>query len=302
MLFTLALLCIFLLGYLAQTTGLCMVRGVKEAMSGSPMFLVAIVLSGSLAWVSMILGAVLEGRSLSAAFWPSLFSLFGGFLFGLGAAINSGCGVSTISRLARGEVVMLATLLGWFVAWLFFTPALPAELKGESLVLSDFSRYAFLGLISFIIMVSCYFMNANNRKLWLSMLGIGLMAGFVFVYEPHWTPSGLLKSMGTSLWNERLEEWPSSERFILMVSLIAGMVSAALYTGSFTLRWSPLTRLGKHLVAGVLMGLGAVMAGGGNDTQLLVAMPVLSVAGLSTVICILVGIYVGIHLARNTGV
>ncbi|WP_428478063.1 YeeE/YedE thiosulfate transporter family protein [Photobacterium japonica] len=276
-----------------------MVRGVKKATSGSPMFLVAIVLSGSLAWVSMVLGSVMEGRVLSAAFLPSLFSLFGGFLFGIGAAINSGCGVSTISRLARGEVVMLATIVGWLVAWLFFAPALPAELKGEKLVVSDLSRYAFLGLISFVIMVSCYFMTANNRKLWLSMLGIGLMAGFVFLYEPHWTPSGLLKSMGTSLWHGRAEEWPSSERFILMVSLIAGMVSAALFTGSFALRWSPMTRLAKHLVAGVLMGLGAVMAGGGNDTQLLVAMPVLSVAGLSTVVCILVGIYVGINLPRN---
>ncbi|MDA0154501.1 hypothetical protein OH460_19465 [Vibrio sp. Makdt] len=56
------------------------------------MFIFAIVFSGSLAWVSMGLGAVIEGRQLSTAFWPSLFLLFGGFLFGVGAAINSGCG------------------------------------------------------------------------------------------------------------------------------------------------------------------------------------------------------------------
>lgn len=68
MLFILALLCIFLLGYLAQTTGLCMVRGVKEATKGAPMFIVAIVFSGSLAWVSMGLGSVVEGRQLSIAF------------------------------------------------------------------------------------------------------------------------------------------------------------------------------------------------------------------------------------------
>lgn len=77
-----------------------MVRGVKEATKGAPMFIFAIVFSGSLAWVSMGLGAVIEGRQLSTAFWPSLFLLFGGFLFGVGAAINSGCGGSTVSRLA----------------------------------------------------------------------------------------------------------------------------------------------------------------------------------------------------------
>ncbi len=299
MLFILALLCIFLVGYLAQATGLCMVRGVKEAASGSPMLIVAIVFSGSLAWVFMALGSAVEGRALSSAFWPSLFSLFGGFLFGIGAAINSGCGVSTVSRLARGEVVMLATIIGWFIAWLLFAPVLPTELKGSRLVLSDFSRYAFLGIISFIIVVSCYFMNAINRKLWFSMLGIGLMAGFVFLYEPHWTPSGLLKSMGTSLWHGKAEDWPSSERFILMISLLVGMVSAALFTGSFSLRLSSIRRLGKHLVAGVLMGFGAVMAGGGNDTQLLVAMPVLSLAGVFSVLSIIVGIYTGVKLIQS---
>ncbi|OBT06439.1 hypothetical protein A9265_16565 [Vibrio cyclitrophicus] len=299
MLFILALLCIFLLGYLAQTTGLCMVRGVKEAINGSPMFIIAIVFSGSLAWVSMGLGSVVEGRQLSIAFWPSLFSLLGGFLFGIGAAINSGCGVSTVSRLARGEVVMLATIFGWFVAWLVFAPVLPSELKGARLVLSEFSRYVFLGSISFTIVVSCYFMNAVNRKLWLSMLGIGLTAGFVFLYEPHWTPSGLLKSMGTSLWHGRAEAWPSSERFILMISLLVGMVSAALFTGSFSLRLSSIRRFGKHLVAGMLMGFGAVMAGGGNDTQLLVAMPVLSLAGGFSVLSIIIGIYTGVKLIQS---
>ncbi|MGF1720342.1 YeeE/YedE family protein [Vibrio kyushuensis] len=263
------------------------------------MFIVAIVFSGSLVWVSMTIGWIVEGRTIVDAFWPSLFSLVGGFLFGLGAAINSGCGVSTVSRLARGELVMLATVLGWFVAWLFFAPALPNELKGGELVISDFSRYVFLSFLTIIIVVSCCFMNATNRRLWISMLGIGLMAGCVFLYEPHWTPSGLLKSMGGSLWQGQPEEWPRIERFILVALLTLGMVSAALVTKSFVLRTSSLTRIWKHLIAGVLMGLGAVMAGGGNDTQLLVAMPVLSLAGLSTVVCIILGIYVGILLLRS---
>ena len=105
--------------------------------------------------------------------------------------------------------------------------------------------------------------------------------------------------MGTSLWHGRAEDWPSSERFILMISLLVGMVSAALFTGSFSLRLSSIRRLGKHLVAGVLMGFGAVMAGGGNDTQLLVAMPVLSLAGVFSVLSIIVGIYTGVKLIQS---
>ncbi len=145
-------------GTFAQTTGLCMVRGVKEAISGAPMLIVAIVFSGSLAWVFMALGTAVEGRAYPLLLAESVFCLVV-FCLVAGAAINSGCGVSTVSRLARGEVVMLATILGWFVVWLLFAPVLLTELKGSRLVLSDFSRYTFLGIISFIIVVSCYYMN-----------------------------------------------------------------------------------------------------------------------------------------------
>jgi hypothetical protein len=51
---TLALICVGSLGYLAQTTGLCMVRGVNEWKSGKPEFLLAILSSGALAWAAML--------------------------------------------------------------------------------------------------------------------------------------------------------------------------------------------------------------------------------------------------------
>ncbi len=47
-----ALILIMLLGNLAQTTGLCMVRGVNEWLNGNPIFLLAILLSGVWAWVA----------------------------------------------------------------------------------------------------------------------------------------------------------------------------------------------------------------------------------------------------------
>lgn len=50
----------------------------------------------------------------------------------------------------------------------------------------------------------------------------------------------------------------------------------------------------KHLLAGILMGVGAVMAQGGNDTQLLVSMPALSPHGFTAVAIIVLGIYVGV--------
>lgn len=298
MLFFLSLICIAILGYLAQTTGLCMVRGVKEASSGKPMFLMAIILSGTLCWMAVGFAYFFdEGRHFTA-FQPTLYSALGGFLFGLGAAFNSGCGVSTVSRLARGELVMLSTILGWFIAWVFFSSLIPSNVIGREVTLPHLYRYTALIGLSILLVVFVWRLNREDKVLWASMLGIGVMAGLVFVYEPHWTPSGLLKDMSLSIWHQNDMKWPHFERFALMSALIGGMVIAAIAKKSFEFRPSATKHYMRHLAAGILMGFGAMMAGGGNDSQLLVALPALSPAGLVAVLSIIAGIFVGVRAGK----
>jgi len=287
-----SLLFIAVLGYLAQSTGLCMVRGVKETVAGKPMFLLAIVFSGTLSWFSFALFGELAGTVQMSAYYPSWYSLFGGLLFGLGAAFNSGCGVSTISRLARGHFVMLATICGWLIAWVAFS-ALNISTIHEAVEISLRTQYTVLVLVSVFLLFIIFKLSAENRKLWLSMLGIGLMAGAIFIYEPHWTPSGLLKGISLSIWNGTDDSWPKFERFLLIAFLIFGMLLAAIITRSFKVEAGNLKQYVQHLFAGILMGLGAVLAGGGNDTLLLVALPALSPSGAVAVIAIVLGIYIG---------
>lgn len=299
MLFYLSVVSIFALGYLAQTTGLCMVRGVKQAIDGKPMFLISILFSGSLAWVSMGAGEWIPTKGGVDAYWPSIYSFTGGLLFGVGASFNGGCGVSTVSRFARGELVMGTTVLGWLVGWILFLPLLSfPEARSEMDLLNGY-QYLVLIPLTLLLGVVIFRMPKGKQRLWLSMLGIGLMAGFVFVTEPHWTPSSLLKSISMSVWYQDESVWPELSRFILIAALLIGMVTAALITKSFELRWFKLTGVVKHLCAGVLMGCGAVMANGGNDTQLLVAMPALSLAGYASVASIIAGIYVGLRVSSR---
>ena len=60
-------------------------------------------------------------------------------------------------------------------------------------------------------------------------------------------------------------------------------------------RWPRLSGrlLIKHLSAGVLMGVGAAIASGGNDSQLLLTLPALSPAGWATVASMILGIVLG---------
>lgn len=294
----LSLFFIAVIGFLAQTTGLCMVRGVKEATSGKPVFLISILLSGSFVWLAIGLAYLLEQPVSSNSYYPTMQSVFGGLTFGLGAAFNGGCGVSTISRFARGQIMMAATILGWLVSWLLFVELFSGSV-GKAYTIPPTPHIGFLISLSAILLVVAVKSDIKTRRLWLSMLGIGVMAGLVFIYEPHWTPSGLLKSVGLSVWQENGADWPRIERFYLFGCLVLGMGIAAVITKSFRFKSVSFSRLIKHFLSGILMGLGAVMASGGNDSQLLVALPALSAAGLVATLCIVIGIFLGIKLLNK---
>ena len=62
-----------------------------------------------------------------------------------------------------------------------------------------------------------------------------------------------------------------------------------------TFKFLPLqkTHCVRHLLAGCLMEIGAAIASGGNDSQLLLGLPSLSPAGITTVLSMLVGIALG---------
>ncbi|MDX1282967.1 YeeE/YedE thiosulfate transporter family protein [Shewanella colwelliana] len=297
-LFITSILLIATLGYLAQSTGLCLVRGVDETLSGKPFFLLSILLSGSFAWVSILIGQYAGVEIPFISYQYSIFALAGGGIFGMGAAFNTGCGVSTISKLARGQVVMLFTVMGWLVGWLLLTTFIPQYQITKYQLDSDW-HFSILVSVSLIILVCVTRMNVDNRRLWLSMLGVGLTAGIVFLTEPKWTPSGLLNDISLAVWYRDSSLWPSGNRFILIASLITGMAVAAVHKKTF--KFIPLQRKGwlRHLLAGCLMGIGAAIAGGGNDSQLLLGLPSLSPAGITTVVMMLIGIIMGRAVSKK---
>ena len=298
MYFYITLFLIASLGYLAQTTGLCMVRGMKEALAGKPLFLLSILLSGSFAGLALWGVNLFVSQPLFVSYQASWYSVVGGLFFGFGAAVNSGCGVSTISRLARGQLAMFATLVGWLVGWVVFA-AFITKVETLPFYLSDDIHFMSLVLLSLLIVVALFRFSKKQRVLWLSMLAIGLAASLVFIYEPRWTPSGLLKGISLSFWQHDASLWPSFERFMLMLSLVGGMWVAAVLGKSFVFTFMSFKQFIRHLLAGILMGMGALLASGGNDTQLLLALPAFSPAGFVSVINMLLGIYIGNRIMRR---
>lgn len=289
------------LGYLAQSTGLCMVRGMKQWMAGKSGFMVAILCSGILAWVA---GISAECLNLDSPFRRYRFAFqfaIGGFLFGLGSAFNQGCGVSTLTSLSRGETKMLATLLGWLVGWFLVESFLP-DLSAIPLDHPGCLTFGLLAAASGLILIWLIRSNNERRKLWLGTLGIGLLSGILFLLEREWAPSSLFRDLSAALRGEHDELWPSMVRFQIFASLLAGMAFAGWRAERLSLIFPNAKGALKHLIAGTLMGIGGALAMGGNTTQLLLFMPMLSPSGITAVASMLAGLYFGLKMSLGTTV
>ncbi|MEW6996914.1 YeeE/YedE thiosulfate transporter family protein [Colwelliaceae bacterium BS250] len=282
---------ITLLGYLAQFIGLCMVRGVNEWREGKPEFLLAIVFSGAFSWLAYFYANYFDLPLQSQLYQAGFAFALGGFIFGLGSALNNGCGVSTLNKLTRGDLSMIATMFGWLLGWLILS-AIPPMFDLQQIEQSQTFTLTMLVLISAVLLIWILRGSAERRKLWLTMFGIGLLAGVIFLYEPGWTPSSILRDTSHSMLSE-MSEFPSVRRLLLFTFLLMGMFISAIHKKSFKLVIPTMKSIIVHTIGGVFMGVGAALALGGNDSQLLVSLPTLSPASIVSVLCIILGIRAG---------
>jgi uncharacterized membrane protein YedE/YeeE len=114
------------IGFASHRASLCPVRAVGEWMAkGQPRMLAAFLKAA--AWaaaVSGLIGAMHPAAGPSPQVGsPILLALAGGFLFGIGATINGGCSLSTLQRLADGELSMVLTFAAYCVAAMAWTVA-----------------------------------------------------------------------------------------------------------------------------------------------------------------------------------
>jgi len=286
------LLFVCIIGYLAQFIGLCMVRGVNELKKGKPEFLVAILFSGVLSWVAMVFTSFTNIPTNYKTFEVNIWFAVGGLLFGFGTAFNQGCGVSTLGKLTRGDSKMIFTIIGWLIGWSILSKWNPSISHNKLMISSDITIGVLLTL-SIVLMVWAFFGDNERRKLWLTMMAIGLIGGFVFLFDPKWPPSGLLHKISHAIANSDNSLWPPKESYFIFIALLIGMFSAAWYTNKFEIIKSSWKDWSLHMMAGTFMGIGASLAFGGNDTQLLLALPTLSPAGIVAISGMLLGIWGG---------
>ena len=287
------------IGYLAQITGLCLVRGVKDLMHGHPIRILAIVSSGF--WLCAYL-PLLNNSAISQLLVRHEFHwiyLLGGLIFGLGAAVNGGCTLSTVSRFSSGDLGMLFTMCGWLEGWILwesigfdFSP----QILGPPHPLLAWLPVAGLLIVTIII----YLKWSIHRLLWGGVMLFGVVSGGLFSIQPQWPPSNFLQDLSLGMLELSSAGLPPLERIFIMAMMLLGMNIGALYYKKFA--WilvDPGTAV-KHLAAGVSMGVGASLSLGGNDIQILLAIPAISPVGFAALIGMISGIWLGLLVSKYT--
>lgn len=285
-----------LLGLLAQRTGLCMVKAVQRLRMRRPGLLVAILGCGLWFWLASpaftntSLGEVLTRY---AATWP--FALGGG-LFGLAAAFNQGCTISTLTALARGQYHMLATLAGWVLGW--WLSRLAPAIEYQSIGGAQAPPWWFISIIATGSALAIWQLSPELRRIYAGVVAFGAIAGLLGVLEPAWSPSQLMEEISTRVLTGGLP-WPSTERVLISVALMAGAILATTHRISWRQHRIDPPRWARHLAAGCAMGVGSALALGGNDSQLLLALPSGSPAAALALISMIAGIWLGLAMEQR---
>ena len=284
------------IGYTAQVTGLCMVRGVSDWIKGRRLRLTAILMAGF--WIYLFTPLMDYQNHSFLAVYPFHWSIpLGGFVFGLGAAINGACSISTATRLSSGDLRMVLTMLGWLAGWIVLIMAdVEPDLRRTTYQLGLLPWFAVATLVLASILV--YWKFRYRWRMWSGIMLVGISAGCLFLYEPAWSPSDFVRDAGLNLMAGTSAP-PSFSRALILVAMLLGMTAGAWRFGRFRWVLPAAGETGKHLGSGVLMGIGSALALGGNDFQLLLALPALSLASLSALAGMLAGIWLGARLSGH---
>lgn len=313
-LFSLSLLLAFALGFSAHRAGICTVAAVGEVMtSGTARTFLSFL--KVVAWVVLVNGiAALTAPELLRPYMTPAITLgviAGGFLFGLGAAMNGGCSFSTLSKLAQGELHMALTLPG-FVAGAIAATSLNPDfeafpVRAFALAFDEISpliiaALAIWGVIELgRLLVEALrngLVGAITRKRYrLSSAAafIGLASGFLYLINGRWAYSTRIIDFVSG---NDAAGFVGTVGFYLILALLFGAVVSAITSRQLKISFAS-DKWYRNLLGGFLMGFGALLVPGGNGKLMLQDLPHFSTHALVAYLAMVFGIALFLMLQKQ---
>ena len=258
--------------------------------------------------------ALAELGILQAAIVPffGVLTLLGGFVFGLGMTLAVGCIGAVFTRAGEGKLdYALAAVAFALSAWVS-NNWLVAPLRawiGDVTALSlhrafDLDRWV---VIAMVIVVALLWVMRGKREAidggwnWIvtgcALGAVCTLAWFAssFVGRPYGIGTVQGSDNLASLLIERDVSAMNWNLFVV-VGIPLGSLIATRSHGESIKRQFSYERLGPAFVGGLMLGFGAALAAGDNVLHGLSGVPVLAVSSLAFMVCMFLGVWLGVRL------
>ncbi|MFQ5563368.1 MAG: YeeE/YedE thiosulfate transporter family protein [Parvularculaceae bacterium] len=275
-------------GYAAQRGSICTVAATNYLVVNrdARRFLALLACSG---WaLALMMAAHLFGagpfENLST-YPPGVLAALGGALFGAGAVFNGACAFGSVARLGGGDMNFTATLVGVvlgaaavarFVPHAESTPIqsiMPqAATPFAVVVLGVFVAY-FLARAVRVVKSVKGALDAITAKRWrpfFAVAVIGVVNAFLATTVIHWPYTSLLVDVASTGSAQN-----SALKAAMAIALVTGAAIGAHTAGRFKGEPPRIGAFSRKIIAGAVMGAGAFLIPGGNDTLILYGLPLL---------------------------
>ena len=318
-----AVLLAAVIGFAVHRASLCNVKAVAELLTSKRAHMLGSFFKTMLWVIAVTFVIQFFFHPVSAGplqFWGfSPLALIGGFVFGVGAAVNGGCALGTLGRLGSGELRMLFTLLGLVAglaggAYAQVRRWLPAP-EGVEVGLSTPPILA-------IIVTAILFLWAlwELWRLWrkrdpaltwreqvlspgyrlsTAALLLGVANGVLFVLFGSWAYTRTARTAVNHVVMGR--PGPALLYWLLFAALLGGVLLSSLTNKRFALDLRFRLDWMLNLLGGFLMGVGATLVPGGNDVLVLHTIPGGSPHALPAYGALLIGTAAGLIVIRALG-
>lgn len=278
--FAIALLCAGVMGFAIQRGATCMVAAVDQLVVDRRTNRLVALGEASL-WVAACLSlAALAGwnNSLPADYPVTAWTIIGGVLLGLGAAINRACVFGAIARLGSGQVAYSATPIGFFVGCLTIQPIALAAATPARTMASGPAFWAVLAIsLPVLAWRSMRLGSAARSKMlaahvWsphVATAVIGIAFAIMALAVGPWAYTDALAQLARGM------AMDSVARSVLFLGLLGGAIAGGWTAGLIRVQRPSASRVIRCFVGGLLMGWGSILIPGGNDGLILTGLPFL---------------------------
>lgn len=294
-----------LMGFAVQRGGTCLVAALEEAVNYHRWGRFRALLETSL-WVlgGFVLLRAFDRLPMVPMGIPLHWhAALGGALLGIGAFINGGCAFGVLARIGSGQWAWLATPPGFLAGFVLADRSFGA-VSAMPVAIPDWLQQVPIGLVPMIIaalLARLGWLAWNRRNgtdaasLWSphhATIVLGLAFLLLFVCVGAWAYTDILAELASGRFMEL------GLRGLLLPALFAGALLGGWTAGLWEHRWPNPLALAKCFTGGALMGLGASLVPGGNDSLILFGMPLLWPNAWLAFACMCVVVMAALRLAR----